>query len=165
MNIIQKFEQEQVKQISEDKTIPEFKAGDTVRVKVRIREGNNERIQAFEGVCIARKNRGIHSSFVVRKIASGEGVERTFPLYSPLVEGIDLVRKGVVKRSKLYYMRERTGKSARIREKMDFDKAPVKEEAKKAAPKKEAKKEAPKAETKSEDKTEAKADKKAEDKK
>jgi len=142
-NLIEQFEKEQVQQLAEGKDIPEFQAGDTLRVNVRIREGNNERIQAFEGVCIARKNRGIHSNFVVRKIASGEGVERVFPLYSPLVESIKVVRRGVVRRAKLYYMRGLTGKKARIKEKLDFTK---KSDAK-AAPKTEAKKEAPKAET------------------
>lgn len=124
MNIIQKFEAEQVKELSEGKEIPSFRAGDTVKVNVRIREGANERIQAFEGLCIGRKNGGINSGFTVRKISSGQGVERTFPLYSPMIESITVVRRGIVKRAKLYYMRKLTGKAARIREKKDFDKKP-----------------------------------------
>ena len=98
-------------------TIPEFGPGDTVRVQVRIVEGDRERLQAFEGVCIARRNAGVNSSFTVRKISYGEGVERVFPLYSPLVETIELVRRGDVRRAKLYYLRGRRGKSARIAEK------------------------------------------------
>lgn len=116
MNLLQQFEAEQIKNLSE-KAIPEFGAGDTVRVNVRITEGSNTRIQAFEGVCIGRSNRGIASSFLVRKISHGEGVEREFPLYSPLVESVDLVRRGIVRRAKLYYMRNLRGKAARIKEK------------------------------------------------
>ena len=115
MNILQQFEAEQISNLN-SKPIPDFAAGDTVRVNVRITEGTNERIQAFEGVCIARTSRGIASSFLVRKISHGEGVEREFPLYSPLVDSIELVRRGVVRRAKLYYMRELRGKAARIRE-------------------------------------------------
>lgn len=120
MNLIQKLEKAQIEKVMEGKTIPEFAAGDTVRVNVRIVEGANERVQAFEGICIGRKSRGLHSSFTVRKISHGEGVERTFPLYSPRLDSIELVRRGVVRRAKLYYLRDRSGKSARIREKMDF---------------------------------------------
>ncbi len=119
MNALEKFEQEQLAKLTEGKQIPEFGAGDTVRVNVRIVEGNKERIQAYEGVCIARKNRGLNSSFTVRKISHGEGVERVFPLYSPRVDSIVLVRRGIVRRAKLYYMRELQGKAARIAEKRD----------------------------------------------
>lgn len=116
MNLLKKIEAKTVAKAAENKDIPYFSPGDTVKVNVRIVEGNRERIQAFEGVCIARKNDGINSSFTVRKISLGEGVERVFPLYSPRVEGIELVRRGSVRRSKLYYLRDRRGKSARIAE-------------------------------------------------
>jgi large subunit ribosomal protein L19 len=96
--------------------VPEFRPGDTVRVNVRVREGDKERIQAFEGVCIARKNGGINETFTVRKLASGVGVERIFPLHSPMIASIDVVRRGQVRRAKLYYLRDRKGKSARIKE-------------------------------------------------
>lgn len=124
MNKLQQFEQTQQEKLS-NKEIPNFAAGDTVRVDVRIVEGNKERIQAFEGVCIARNNDGLNSSFTVRKISNGEGVERIFPLYSPRVEAIKLVRRGDVRRAKLYYMRELSGKAARIREKRDFSTKPA----------------------------------------
>ncbi|MFN7039271.1 MAG: 50S ribosomal protein L19 [Alphaproteobacteria bacterium] len=117
MNLVEKFEQAQIEKLAEGKKIPDFAPGDTVKINYRIVEGANERIQAFEGVCIARKNRGLHSSFRVRKISHGEGVERIFPLYSPRVESIEVVRRGVVRRAKLYYMRELRGKAARIKEK------------------------------------------------
>lgn len=120
MNQLQKIEQDYLAKVTEGKTTPEFSAGDTVRVNFRIVEGTTERIQAFEGVCIAKRNRGLNSSFTVRKISHGEGVERTFPLYSPRIDSIELVRKGAVRRAKLYYLRGRTGKSARISEKQDF---------------------------------------------
>ena len=120
MNILQKIEQEQVEKYSASKTIDDFNAGDTVRVNVRIVEGANERVQAFEGVCIARSNRGINSNFTVRKISHGEGVERVFPLYSPRVDSVVLVRRGEVRRAKLYYLRGLTGKAARIKEKRDI---------------------------------------------
>src|SRR5688572_3445620 len=120
MNLIQKLEEAHLAQITEGKTFPDFQAGDTVRVNVKIIDGANERVQAFEGVCIGRKNRGIHSSFTVRKVSHGEGVERTFPLYSPRLESIELVRRGDVRRAKLYYLRDRSGKSARIKEKRDW---------------------------------------------
>ena len=97
--------------------VPPFRAGDTIKVNVRVREGDKERLQAFEGVCIARKNAGLNSSFTVRKISYGEGVERVFPVYSPMVEGVEIVRRGKVRRAKLYYLRGRRGKSARITEK------------------------------------------------
>lgn len=120
MNTIEKLEKEQVAKLTEGKTIPDFSPGDTVRVDVRVSEGGRERLQAFEGVCIARTSRGINSSFTVRKISYGEGVERVFPLYSPVVEKITLVRRGKVKRAKLYYLRGLTGKAARISEKQDL---------------------------------------------
>ena len=118
MNIVQQLEAEQIKKLGGDK-IPSFKPGDTVRVNVRIVEGNNERVQAFEGVCIGRTNRGVNSSFTLRKISHGEGVERRFPLYSTRLESIELVRSGDVRRAKLYYLRGLTGKAARIAEKRD----------------------------------------------
>lgn len=121
MNLIQKLEQTHLAEVTEGKKIPEFAAGDTLRVNVRIVEGANERVQAFEGVVIGRKNRGLHSSFTVRKISHGEGVERTFPLYSPRLDSIEVVRRGDVRRAKLYYLRDRSGKSARIKEKRDFN--------------------------------------------
>ena len=114
MNIIQEIEQEHLAEIAGDKEIPDFGPGDTVRVNVRVVEGNRERVQAFEGVCIARRNAGINSSFTVRKLSYGEGVERIFPLYSPRVESIEIIRRGKVRRAKLYYLRGRTGKRARI---------------------------------------------------
>lgn len=115
MNIIEQLEAEQVeKQIAAGEPVPEFSPGDTVRVRVKVVEGTRERVQAFEGVCIGRKNAGVNSNFTVRKISYGEGVERVFPLYSPRIEGIDVVRRGKVRRAKLYYLRGRAGKSARI---------------------------------------------------
>ena len=114
MNIIQEIEQEHLAEIAGDKAIPDFSPGDTVRVNVRVVEGNRERVQAFEGVCIARRNAGLNSSFTVRKLSYGEGVERVFPLYSPRVESIEIIRRGKVRRAKLYYLRGRTGKRARI---------------------------------------------------
>jgi len=119
MNVIEKLEKAQVEKMTQDRPIPDFAPGDTVRVNVKVVEGTRERIQAYEGVCIGRKNKGVNSSFTVRKIASGEGVERVFPLYSPSIDGIDVVRRGDVRRAKLYYLRGRTGKKARISEKTD----------------------------------------------
>jgi large subunit ribosomal protein L19 len=119
MNVIEDLEKQQVEKLSTDRPVPEFAPGDTVRVNVKVVEGSRERIQAYEGVCIARKNAGLNSSFTVRKISSGEGVERVFPLYSPTVAGIEVVRRGDVRRAKLYYLRGRTGKRARIAEKTD----------------------------------------------
>jgi large subunit ribosomal protein L19 len=116
MNLIEKLEQEEIKRLA--KTIPDFSPGDTVVVNVTVVEGERKRAQAFEGVVIAKKNRGIGSSFTVRKISSGEGVERTFQTYSPLIASVEVKRKGEVRRSKLYYLRQRSGKSARIREKV-----------------------------------------------
>ena len=117
MNTVQKFEQEQIARLAVEKKVPDFAPGDTLRVDVKVVEGTRERIQAFEGVCIGRKNRGINSCFTVRKISYGEGVERVFPLYSPRIAGIEVVRRGDVRRAKLYYLRGRRGKSARIAEK------------------------------------------------
>lgn len=123
MNIVQKLEQEQIAKLIENrKQMDSFSPGDTVRVGVRIVEGANERIQMFEGICIARKNDGLGSSFTLRKISHGEGVERVFPLYSPRLDSIECVRRGDVRRAKLYYLRGLTGKAARIKEKMDFTK-------------------------------------------
>jgi large subunit ribosomal protein L19 len=120
MNIIQTLEKEQMETLSAKKRLDAFKAGDVVRVNVRIIEGSNERIQAFEGVCIAMKNAGLNSSFTVRKLSHGEGVERIFPLYSPRIDSVERVRSGAVRRAKLYYLRGRTGKAARIKEKRDI---------------------------------------------
>ncbi len=114
MNVIAEIEAEQVAAIEEKRKLPEFSPGDTVRVMVRVTEGTRTRIQAYEGVCIARQGSGLNQSFTVRKISYGEGVERVFPAYSPLVEGVEIVRRGRVRRAKLYYLRERRGKSARI---------------------------------------------------
>ena len=119
MNLIQQLEAEQIEQITSAKPIPEFRPGDTLRVGVKVVEGDRTRVQNFEGVCIARANRGMGSSFTVRKISFGEGVERVFPLYSPNVDHIEVVRRGAVRRAKLYYLRGRTGKSARIAERRD----------------------------------------------
>ncbi|HAE01465.1 MAG: 50S ribosomal protein L19 [Rhodospirillaceae bacterium] len=115
MNIIEQINAEQVeKRLTTGEAIPTFSPGDTIVVRVKVVEGTRERIQAFEGVCIGRKNAGVNSNFTVRKISYGEGVERVFPLYSPRIEGIDVVRRGKVRRAKLYFLRGRTGKSARI---------------------------------------------------
>jgi large subunit ribosomal protein L19 len=116
MNLIQTFEQEEIKRLG--KTIPDFSPGDTLVVRVNVVEGDKKREQAFEGMVIAKRNRGLNSSFIVRKISSGEGVERTFQTYSPLIASIEVKRKGHVRRAKLYYLRARSGKSARIREKV-----------------------------------------------
>ena len=121
MNILQKLEARLQKQlIDTSKAVPNFRPGDTVKVNVRIVEGASERIQAYEGVCIARSNKGMNSNFTVRKISNGEGVERVFPLFSPVLESVVVVRRGEVRRAKLYYIRELTGKRARIREKLDY---------------------------------------------
>ena len=120
MNLIQTLEAEAIETLGKD--IPQFRAGDTLRVGVRVVEGERTRVQNFEGVCIARSNRGINSNFTVRKMSFGEGVERVFPLYSPNVESITVVRKGVVRRAKLYYLRARTGKRARIAERREVQK-------------------------------------------
>jgi large subunit ribosomal protein L19 len=118
MNLIAQLEQEEIARLTENKTIPDFAPGDTVVVNVKVKEGNRERLQAYEGVVIAKRNRGLNSSFIVRKISSGEGVERTFQTYSPLVASVEVKRRGDVRRAKLYYLRGRTGKSARIKEKL-----------------------------------------------
>nr|WP_298928492.1 50S ribosomal protein L19 [uncultured Erythrobacter sp.] len=117
MNLIQQIEAEEIGKANKD--IPEFQAGDTVRVGVKVIEGSRERVQMFEGVCIARSNRSINSNFTVRKMSFGEGVERVFPLYAPIVDSITVVRRGVVRRAKLYYLRGRTGKRARIAERRE----------------------------------------------
>ncbi|GAA3712980.1 MULTISPECIES: 50S ribosomal protein L19 [Sphingomonas] len=119
MNIIQQIEAEQIEKLTAKRAIPEFRPGDTLKVGVKVVEGERTRVQAYEGVCIARSNKGMGSSFTVRKISFGEGVERVFPLYSPNIDSIDVVRKGAVRRAKLYYLRGRTGKSARIAERRD----------------------------------------------
>lgn len=116
MNTLQKFNTKQVEQATAEKQLPEFSPGDTVKVNVKVREGTRERVQAYEGVCIAKSGSDINASFTVRKISLGEGVERVFPLYSPRIESIELVRRGSVRRAKLYYLRDRRGKSARIAE-------------------------------------------------
>ena len=116
MNLIEQLEQEEIARLG--KTVPPFAPGDTVVVQVKVKEGSRERLQAYEGVVIAKRNRGLNSSFIVRKISSGEGVERTFQTYSPLVASIEIKRRGDVRRAKLYYLRERSGKSARIKEKL-----------------------------------------------
>jgi len=116
MNVIEELEQEEAKRLTSGKKIPTFAPGDTVRVNVRIKEGERERIQAFEGVCIARAGGGLQESFTVRKISFGEGVERLFPVMSPMIESIEVKRRGAVRRAKLYYLRDRRGKSARIAE-------------------------------------------------
>jgi large subunit ribosomal protein L19 len=118
MNLIEKIEQEEIARLTANKTIPSFAPGDTVIVGVNVVEGTRKRTQAFEGVVIAKRNRGLNSSFIVRKISSGEGVERTFQTYSPLIASIEVKRRGDVRRAKLYYLRDRSGKSARIKEKL-----------------------------------------------
>ena len=119
MNIIEEIEREERDRVTAARELPEFGPGDTVRINVNVTEGSRERVQAFEGVCIARKNRGLNSSFTIRKISYGEGVERIFPLYSPVIDSIQVMRRGAVRRAKLYYLRGRRGKSARIAEKRD----------------------------------------------
>jgi len=116
MSIIRQYEAEQQKKLTDGKTIPDFAPGDSLRVNVKVIEGSKERVQAFEGVCIGRKNSGLNSSFTVRKISYGEGVERVFPLFSPNVDSIEVLRRGRVRRAKLYYLRGRTGRAARITE-------------------------------------------------
>jgi large subunit ribosomal protein L19 len=118
MNLIAKIEQEEIARLSANKTLPSFAPGDTVVVSVNVVEGTRKRTQAFEGVVIAKRNRGLNSSFIVRKISSGEGVERTFQTYSPLIASVEVKRRGDVRRAKLYYLRDRSGKSARIKEKL-----------------------------------------------
>lgn len=119
MNVIAQLEKEEIERLSASRQLPEFAPGDTVVVNVNVVEGTRKRVQAYEGVVIARRNRGLNSSFVVRKISSGEGVERTFQTYSPAIASIEVKRRGDVRRAKLYYLRDRSGKSARIREKLE----------------------------------------------
>lgn len=119
MNLLQKIEAEQIEKLKAARAVPEFRAGDTLRVGVKVKEGERTRVQVYEGVCIARMNKGMGSNFTVRKISFGEGVERVFPLYSPIVDSIEVVRRGAVRRAKLYYLRGRSGKSARIAERRD----------------------------------------------
>jgi len=134
MNIIGEIEKEHMEALAAQRAVPEFAPGDTVRVTVKVVEGERERLQAFEGVCIARRNRGLNSSFTVRKISYGEGVERVFPLYSPRIAEITVVRRGDVRRAKLYYLRGRTGKAARIAEKIESkDKIEARKRAREAA--------------------------------
>ena len=179
-NLLETFEKKQIERLTGKKRIPTFRPGDTLKVTIRITEGDKSRLQAFEGVCIARKNNSVNSNFTVRKLSHGEGVERVFPLFSPIIEKIEVVRKGDVRRAKLYYLRDRTGKSARIAEKIkktigidletkinevteenvmpsaDPQAEVSKEEAKTDAPKEEPKAEAPKDEQKSESSSEKK---------
>ena len=117
-NLLQTFEKKQIEKLTGKKSIPTFRTGDTLKVTIRITEGDKSRLQAFEGMCIARKNNSVNSNFTVRKLSHGEGVERVFPLFGPMIEKIEVVRKGDVRRAKLYYLRDRTGKSARIAEKI-----------------------------------------------
>ena len=119
MNIIETIEREEIARVTENKKIPEFAPGDTLKVNVKVVEGERTRVQAYEGVCIGRHGAGLHESFTVRKISYGEGVERVFPLYSPMLESIEVVRRGKVRRAKLYYLRELRGKKARITERQD----------------------------------------------
>ena len=129
MNLLQQIEREQVEKLAANRPVPDFEPGDTVRVSLRVVEGERERVQAFEGVCIARKNAGINSNFTLRKISYGEGVERIFPLYSPRITAIEVIRRGVVRRAKLYYLRGRTGKRARIAERARLSQRPAAEAA------------------------------------
>jgi large subunit ribosomal protein L19 len=133
MNVIQQLEKEQIEKLTGERSVPLFAPGDTLRVKVKVVEGSRERLQAFEGVCIARRNNGLGSSFTVRKISYGEGVERVFPLYSPVIADIEVVRRGDVRRAKLYYLRELRGKRARIFEKTDGFSAKLAAEERQAA--------------------------------
>ena len=129
MNIIEMLNAEEVQRLTADKTIPEFQPGDTVVVNVKVKEGERSRVQAYEGVCIARTGGGLQESFTVRKISYGEGVERVFPVFSPNIDSIKVIRRGAVRRAKLYYLRDRRGKSARITERVD-NKAKSKSKAK-----------------------------------
>jgi large subunit ribosomal protein L19 len=134
MNIIQQLEAEQAAKLAAVRPIPDFQPGDTIVVNVKVKEGERARVQAYEGVCIARSGAGLNESFTVRKISYGEGVERVFPIYSPLIDSIKVVRRGKVRRAKLYYLRDRRGKSARIAEKLDTtDKGAKKKRAAAAA--------------------------------
>ncbi|MBV8683812.1 MAG: 50S ribosomal protein L19 [Caulobacteraceae bacterium] len=128
MNVIEQLEKEEAERLLSSKTIPHFQPGDTVRVNVRIKEGERERVQAYEGVCIARSGGGLQESFTVRKISFGEGVERVFPVMSPMIESIEVRRRGAVRRAKLYYLRDRRGKSARIAERASGPRDETKED-------------------------------------
>ncbi len=129
MNVIEELERAEIEKLVGERAVPDFAPGDTVCVNVKVTEGSRERVQAFEGVCIARSNRGLNSAFTVRKLSYGEGVERIFPLYSPRIDSIEVVRRGAVRRAKLYYLRGRTGKKARIPEKRETRKeAPPKKD-------------------------------------
>ncbi|WP_310621931.1 50S ribosomal protein L19 [Flexibacterium corallicola] len=145
MNIIEQLDAEEMARIEENRKLPEFSPGDTVRVLVRVTEGTRTRVQAYEGVCIARSGGGINESFTVRKISYGEGVERVFPIFSPMVEGVEVIRRGRVRRAKLYYLRERRGKSARIVEATNARAKRLNEKAREAAAAVKAAKEAEKA--------------------
>ncbi len=138
-NLLETFEKQQIEKLTSKKRVPAFRPGDTLKVTVRITEGSKSRLQAFEGICIARKNNSVNSNFTVRKISYGEGVERVFPLFSPLVEKIDVVRKGNVRRAKLYYLRELSGKKARIADKDRGDEADQYEYIEEAPPEEETK--------------------------
>ena len=129
MNVIDKIEKDQMEKISAERILPEFGAGDTLKVDVKIVEGDKERVQAFEGLCIARSGGGLNENFTVRKISYGEGVERIFPIFSPKIAGITVLKRGKVRRAKLYYLRDRRGKSARIVEKIQVSKKEVKSKA------------------------------------
>ena len=171
-NLLEKFEKQQIEKLTSKKRIPAFRPGDTLKVTVRITEGSKSRLQAFEGVCIARKNNSVNSNFTVRKISHGEGVERVFPLFSPIVEKIDVIRKGDVRRAKLYYLRDLSGKKARIADRDRGDEAdqyefkaeaPVEEAPVEEAPVEEAKSaEEPKAEEVQAEEAEPKEEVKAE---
>jgi large subunit ribosomal protein L19 len=133
MNVISELENQEVEKLTAEGGATIFAPGDTLRINVKVVEGSRERVQAFEGVCIARKNAGLNSSFTVRKLSYGEGVERVFPLYSPIIDSIDVIRRGDVRRAKLYYLRGRTGKSARIAEQTDGFKAKLSAQERRAA--------------------------------
>jgi len=147
MNIIDTLAKAQMDKVTADRPVPHFESGDTLKVHVKVQEGSRERIQVYEGLCIARKNDGINSSFTVRKISFGEGVERVFPLYSPGIWEIEVVRKGVVRRAKLYYLRDLRGKASRIAEDIDAQRELIAEQAENKTPRREKlKKEKPKEE-------------------
>ena len=129
MNLIDTLEKEEIARITKGKTVPSFDPGDTLRVNVKIKEGDRERVQAYEGICIARSGGGLNANFTVRKISFGEGVERVFPIMSPMIESIEVKRRGVVRRAKLYYLRDRRGKSARIAERQVQKEAAASDEA------------------------------------
>lgn len=133
MNTIEQLDKEEMQRLTAERTLPDFAAGDTVRVNVKVVEGTRERVQAFEGVCISKTGSGLNEAFTVRKLSYGEGVERIFPLYSPIIDSIDVVRRGDVRRAKLYYLRGRQGKSARIAEKTDGFSAKLTAEEKRIA--------------------------------